>query len=64
MARSQLPRRTPQEQREFLSYIIREALSILGNDFDDEDVDAGDSADDDGNSGGVSSNSNDYGTAK
>jgi hypothetical protein len=62
--RSQLPRRTPQEQREFLASVIREALSIIGNDFDDEDVDVDDSAYDGGKSGGVSGNSNDYGDEK
>ena len=63
-ARLQLPRRTPQEQREFLASVIREALSTIDNHFDDEDVDADDNADDDGKSGGGSSNSNNYGDVK
>jgi hypothetical protein len=58
--RSLLPRRTQEEQREFLASFLREAMSIIDNDFDDEDDD---SADDDGNRG-VSSNSSNYGDTK
>ena len=55
--RSLLPRRTQEEQLEFLASIIREALSLIENDFDDEDDD---SADSEGNRG-VSSNSSNHG---
>jgi hypothetical protein len=51
-----LPGRTPQEQREFLSSILSEAMSIIDDDYVFDD----DSADNDGNNG-ASGNSNSYG---
>lgn len=60
-ARSLLPRRTPQEQREFLASVIREATSIIENDNDNDfDEDDDDSADGEGNRG-ISRNSTNYG---
>jgi hypothetical protein len=59
--RSLLPRRTPQEQREFLASVIREAMSIVDDEFGEGEDD--DSANDDGK-GGVSNNSSNYGDSK
>jgi hypothetical protein len=59
--RSLLPRRTQQEQREFLAAFLREAVSIIDNDFGEGEDD--DSADNGGNRG-VSSNSSNYGDNK
>jgi hypothetical protein len=61
-ARSQLPRRTPQEEREFLASVIREAMSIIDDGLEDADNDDG-SADDDGDRG-ASGNSDDCGDIK
>jgi hypothetical protein len=62
--RSLLPRRTQQEEHEFLASILSEAMSIIDNDFDNEGGDD-DSADDDGNgSGSSSTNSTNYGDRK
>jgi hypothetical protein len=60
--RSQSPRRTPQEQREFLASVIREALSVIDDDFRDADND--DDSDDDNGVRGASGNSDDYGDSK
>jgi hypothetical protein len=58
---SLLPRRTPQQQNEFLASILSEVMSIVddGNGYDFDD----DSADDDDNKG-ASSNSNSHGNRK
>jgi hypothetical protein len=61
-ALSQSPRRTPQEEREFLASVMREAMSIIDDDIDDADNDD-DSADDDGDRG-ASGNSDDCGHIK
>jgi hypothetical protein len=55
--RSLLPRRTPQEQREFLASILSEAMSIVDDDYPFDD----DSADDDDNQGGSSNSSTSHG---
>lgn len=55
------PLRTQQEQHEFLSSILREAMSVIDIEIDDDD-----SADDDDDSTGrgASSNSSNYGGRK
>jgi hypothetical protein len=64
MACSLLPRRTEQEQREFLTSFLSEAMSIIDNDYGfGDEGDHDDSAEDD-DKRGSSSNSNDYGDRK
>ncbi len=61
MVRSLLPRRTPQEQCEFLASILSEALALVDDDYDFDDDD---SADDDDNKEGSSNSSTSHGDRK